>query len=429
MTNDARQAEVADRQLDGLMKLVDITCELAAQHDLDRILQTVTRGVCEALSCERASLFLYDAETHELRTQVVTELEIAEIRSSVDHGITGCVARERKIANIPDPRSDFRWNSSIDQRTGFYTRNILAAPVESAHDGRLLGVLELINKTDGAFDSFDEQLLVAFAAHAATALERAELLETARRSHELQMSIEMGRSIQAGFMPERLPQIAGYEVAAWWQPAEAVGGDYCDIVPLQDGRLGLVVADVSGHGVGASLIMASVRAMLHVLTRTLSDPEKILSLLAETISPDLKMGRFITFLVVALDPQTHRITFANAGHGPALHLARESREFHRLEATSLPIGFCQDFNIPTGPETTLDRGDLLVLATDGTIELRNPQGELFGRKRLEDFILQNRHRPAGDLCNVLSEAISNFHPGHHPPDDATLLVIERKLND
>lgn len=419
--------EQSSRRHGGLMQLVEITCELAAQHDLDAILQTVTNGACAALECERASLYLFDANTEELYTRVVTKLEISEIRQSVETGITGWVARRRKVANIPDPLADARWNSAIDRKTGFHTRNILAAPVVSAHDERLLGVLQLLNKLDGQFDEFDEQLIQAFASHAATALERALLLDEARQAHRLQVSVEMGRSIQTSFLPDRLPEIAGYEVAAWWEPAEAVSGDYYDLVQLPDGRQGLVVADVSGHGVGPSLIMASIRAMLHVVTRTYSEPDRILSLLAETIAPDLQDGRFITMLIVALDPRTHRIEFANAGHAPALYFERSTGRCRELESTSLPLGFLEDSPIPLGEPVKMAPGDLLLLATDGAIELRNQQGEIFGRPRLEQIVQDHIADPAPLLLQALRRAINGFHPHRQPPDDVTVMLLERKL--
>ncbi|MGE3313468.1 MAG: PP2C family protein-serine/threonine phosphatase [Planctomycetaceae bacterium] len=429
MTGELLDADTMQKQLSGSMKLVEVTCELAALHDLDRILETVTSRVCEALRCERASLYLYDEAKQTLRTHVATELEIAEIRTPVESGVTGWVARQREVANIRDPQSDERWNSSIDRKTGFQTKNILAAPLISVHDDRLIGVLQLLNKNDGCFDAFDEQLVQAFALHAATALERAQLLEDARQSHELQISINMGHRIQASFLPSRLPDVPGYELAAWWEPAQSVSGDYYDLVQLPDGRLGLVVADVSGHGVGPSLIMASVRAMMHVLSRTRSEPEQILSLLSETIAPDLGEGRFITFLMVALDPESHELTFANAGHGPALHFHRGSGTFSPLKSTGLPLGFATDFNVPAGNTVKLEPGDLLLLATDGTIEVPNAEGELFGRERLEKLIAENPHLPAPALLKVIRKAISEYHPATHPPDDVTVMILERKFRN
>ena len=427
MPPETLDPELLQQRLGGLMKLVEITCKLAAQHDLDEILETVTEGVRESLDCERASLFLYDDDRRELYTHVATDLELEEIRTSIDHGITGWVARERKAALIADPDTDPRWNGTFDQESGFRTRNLLAAPVLSPRDGRTAGVLEALNKREAAFSEYDLRVLEAFAAHAATALERARLMDEARRSHELQVSVELGRSIQTSFLPRRIPRVPGYEIATWWQPAEAVSGDYYDVLGLPDGRLGIVVADVSGHGVGPSLLMASARAMLHVAAQTGSDPHQIISLLSETMYPDLQSGRFITFLMIALDPRAHRVTFANAGHGPALHFRRATREFLELEATCLPLGVASDVELSASRSFELAPGDLLVLATDGAFELRNQNDEMFGVDRLKQLIIENRRLPASELLTVVRKAITEFHPGDHPPDDITVLLLERKL--
>jgi|HubBroStandDraft_6_1064221.scaffolds.fasta_scaffold38119_1 sigma-B regulation protein RsbU (phosphoserine phosphatase) len=418
---------VAPQQQDALLRLLDVTCELAGHHTLDQILQTVTAGACESLGCERASLYLYDAEANEVYTRAVTELELQEIRSSADRGITGWVVRNRELANIPDPAADARWNAGFDRQTGFHTRNILAAPIVGPNDDRLLGVLQLLNKHGGTFGPFDEQVIRAFAAHAATALERADLVADAKLSHELQLAVNMGRRIQQSFLPRRLPEIPGYEVGAWWRPAELVSGDYYDIVPLKDGRLGLVVADVSGHGVGPSLLMASVRAMVHVLTRRRTEPGEIVPLLAETISPDLDGGTFLTLLMAALDPHTHELTYVNAGHGPAIVFHRETLTFQTLKSTSLPLGFMSDFSPLPGLKLTMGPGDLLILATDGLIELLNDAREMFGRRRLEQLVRQNCTLAAPDLVMAIQDAIAEFLGDSQPLDDVTLMVVERKL--
>ena len=431
MSEETRSPESADppteieSRLNGLLTLVEVTCDLAAEHRLDRILDNVTRGVCAALDCERATLYLYEEQSGELRTRVVTELEISEIRSTIDSGITGWVARRRKVANVPDPRVDARWNSAIDRQTGFRTRNILAAPLISVHNDRLVGVLQLLNRNSGTFDEFDERLLQAFAVHAASAIERAQLLDEARRRQELQLAADMGRSIQIGFLPQTLPDIPGYEVAAWWQPAEEVSGDYYDLIDLPDGRIGLVIADVSGHGLGPSLIMASARAMLRVLVRESSDPGEILTRLSGTITPDLKEGRFITCLMAALDLRRHRLNHANAGHGPALHYQHHSGQFRTFRTTGLPLGFAEHGTIESTPETDIRPGDILLLATDGAVELMNEAGELFGTERLSQLVRANCALSADDLRDVLRTAIDQFHPRANPADDVTLLILKR----
>jgi serine phosphatase RsbU (regulator of sigma subunit) len=428
MLDRDQPADWVRHRLIGLTKLMEITRRLAAQTELGPILEIITDGACQALECERASLFLYDEKRRELYTRVTTDLEIHEIRTSIDAGFNGWVGRNKRALNVSDPASDDRWNASIDRQTGFQTRAVLAAPLISPRDERLLGTIELLNKKNGqAFDQADENLLLAFAAHAAVSLERVELLENFNKTREIEVSIDAARKLQAGFLPQRLPRIEGYELAAWWRPALGVAGDYYDVVRLPDGRLALAVADVSGHGLGPSLIMASARAMLHVLSRTISQPGRILTLLNETITPDLKLGRFVTFLLGALDTKQHTLSFANAGHGPAFHLQRRTSRIRQLEATSCPIGVTLD-ELRDSPEPIeIEPGDLIVLATDGAIEQRNAEGEMVGKARFEQLVRENQTVPAPRLIEILKTEIAGYFRGSHPDDDVTILILERKF--
>ncbi len=409
----------------GLMKLVELTCDLAALHHLDVILRTVTTGACAALDCDRASLFLYDRANEEIYTRIVTELEIAEIRVPVGKGIAGWAAQQRKIVRVDDPYADERFNPEFDRKTGYRTKNVLAAPLFSRVDGHLVGVLQLLNRETVAFGESDEQLLTAFAAHAASALERHQLLAQAKISQELQLAIEVGRRIQSSFLPDRLPNISGYEVAAWWEPAESVSGDYYDVLQLPDGRIGFVMADVSGHGVGPSLIMASVRAMLRVLTKSHSDPAEILNQLSPLIYPDLGDSRFITGLFLALDPTTHELCFSNAGHGPVLMLQRNSETYDTLAATGLPLGVMADFEYTSGETRHFGTGDILILMTDGAWELADENDNAFGVDRIETLVRENADRSATELLSILRKQILAHHPHKLPPDDVTILLLKR----
>ena len=409
----------------GLMKLVELTCDLAALHHLDVILRTVTTGACAALNCDRASLFLYDRNNEEIYTRIVTELEIAEIRVPLGKGIAGWAAQQRQLVRVDDPYADERFNPEFDRKTGYRTKNVLAAPLFSRVDGHLVGVLQLLNRETVAFGDSDEQLLSAFAAHAASAIERHQLLAQAKISQELQLAIEVGRRIQSSFLPDRLPNIPGYEVAAWWEPAESVSGDYYDVLTLPDGRIGFVMADVSGHGVGPSLIMASVRAMLRVMTKSNSDPADILNQLGPLIYPDLGDSRFITGLFAALDPTSHVLSFANAGHGPVFLFRRESRTFDTLDATGLPLGVVSDFEYDAGEPRQFAAGDILVLMTDGAWELADDNNKPFGADRIQQLIQDHADQSATELLAILRERILAHNPKKLPPDDVTILLLKR----
>ncbi len=426
MSTDSAETDPTQKRLTATLKLVEVARRLAHAGRLDDVLTQVAQGAAEALDCERATLFLHDEERQELVTRITTELEIREIRHRVDEGIAGWVVRRQKSANIDDPRGDARWISAIDRVTGFHTRNILAVPVVETTNGRVLGVLELLNKRDGPFNEFDVQLAEAFAAHAATALERADWENAARRRDELEFALRLARRIQTQFLPNELPEVAGYELAAWWEPADVVSGDYYDVVQREDGRLTLIVADVSGHGIGPSLLMASLQAMFRVLVRTCADPQRCLQMLELSIQSNLEEGRFITAVLATIDPATHRLTYANAGHGPSWHIAADTGTITPLEATQMPIGFgsAQEEALEAPPRT-IAPGDMLLLGTDGLLEVRNSAGEVFGRARLERVLVEHRHLPAARILDRLREAIRHFAADPPPPDDITALVVKR----
>lgn len=414
-----------DRRITALTDLLDVALQLGTEQELTRILQIVTNGACHSVDCERASLFVLDEARDQLYTRVVTELELREIRLRPDQGICGWVAQNREMAHVSDPQDDSRWDPSVDLRTGFVTRNILAVPLISRIDERLVGVLQLLNKASGDFDEFDQQLIQAFAAHAATALERRRLQDESTRAQELKQSMEMARRIQRGFLPESIPNVPGYEVAAWWQPAEFVSGDYYDWLPLSDGRTCFAMGDVSGHGLGPSLIMASLHAMLHVLTRTVTAPDRIVELLAESIAPDLKQSHFVSFLLVSLDLVTHDVGFANAGHAPALHFSHASRTFRVLDATRPPLGFPSIDMGQVHTQLQMNNGDLLILGTDGVIEVRNHAGSMFGVQRLQQIVSTACNQSATEIVDAIRTSVQQFQGQGPPADDSTLVLVKR----
>ncbi|HEY1599667.1 MAG TPA: GAF domain-containing SpoIIE family protein phosphatase [Pirellulales bacterium] len=426
-TNPAASETIytSQQRVAALNRLLEVTRRLAAEINLDKILGVIGAEACQALACERATVYQYNEQTGDLVTLAATDLEIAEIRHPLDQGISGYAARERTLVNVPDPSADPRWNSQVDRQTGYHTRSILAAPLVSPHDDALLGVLELLNNIGGPFDTFDEELIVAFAAHASVALDRARLVERSRRNQAVEASLQIARDIQRGFMPGQLADIAGYDVATWWFPQQAVGGDYCDVLPLRGGDTGLIIADVSGHGLGPSLLMASTRAALRALLLDHSSPEVLLRLLAESLASDLVDGHFITMVVAVLDPVTHTLSYANAGHAPALHYMRSADCFVPLKATGLPMGVADKPDFPAAPPLRLAAGDMVVLCTDGIVEAMDAEDRPFGLARLEQVVREHAEEPMAELVRHVGEQVEQFYVGDHPADDLTILVARR----
>lgn len=415
----------ADRicnSLPGLNRLLEVTRVLALEIDLAKALDAIVKEACNALECERALLYQFDAKRETLFTTAGTP---EQIHLAIDQGIAGYVARHREMLNVPNPAEDSRWDPTFDRQAGFWTKSVLALPLVASHDGRLLGVLELLNNLGGPFDSDDESLAIAFSNHAAAALDRARLVDDIQRRKDLEASLNVAREIQRRFMPSQMPTIPGYEVATWWFPNEAVGGDYCDVIPLANGQAAFCVADVCGHGLGASLLMASVRASLRTMLLSESSPQVLLEKLGLALLEDFQNGAFVTMILALLDPACNAVQFANAGHAPALHYSARSRTFTELESTGLPVGVIDQPDCPLGPQITLEPGDLIVLGTDGIVEAMDQRGVQFGLERLKECIQRLARDSMKDLTRGIGREVELHYIGDSPPDDLTLLAIRR----
>ena len=408
--------------LPGLNRLLEVTRVLALEIDLTRALEAIVTEACHALQCERALLYQFDPKRETLVSTAGTEVPF---QLKIGQGIAGYVARRREMVNVSDTAADPRWDSTYDEAAGYCTKTILAVPLVAARDGRLLGVLELLNTQGGPFDSDDESLAIAFSNHAAAALDRARFVEEIQSRKELEASLNIAREVQRRFMPSQMPHIPGYEAATWWFPNEAVGGDYCDVIPLADGRTAFCIADVCGHGLGPSLLMASVRASLRTLLLRETSPQVLLESLGSALVDDFHDGAFVTMVLAMLDPRSHHVRFANAGHAPAILYRAKDRSFVELESTGLPIGVVDPPDCPLGPVLTMHPGDIVILGTDGIVEAMDQRGTQFGNERLQECILKGAAGPLPELVRNVGRAVELHYVGDSPPDDLTLLAVRR----
>jgi phosphoserine phosphatase len=204
-------------QIEKLRCILDISRRLAATTDLDELLSMIIEAARQVLDCERATIFLYDPERHELFSRVATAAE--SIRFPADRGIAGAAATQGAVVNVPDAYADPRFNPQIDRETGFRTRNLLTLPLENL-DGDLMGVLQALNKPAGPFDRTDEDLACVLGAQAGVALHRWRLLEEFAAKQRMARDLELARTIQQAQFPEDAPVVPGYQIAGWNRPAD-----------------------------------------------------------------------------------------------------------------------------------------------------------------------------------------------------------------
>jgi len=293
--------------------------------------------------------------------------------------------------------------------------------------GELVGLLNLgPRRSEQEFSADDRALLNNLASQAGPALRVAQLVrqQQAEASERERMAQELrvARIIQQTLLPKSVPALPGWQVTVHWQPARAVGGDFYDFLTLPDQRVGFIVGDVTDKGVPAAMVMATTRSILRTAAEREVSPGKVLERANELLCPDIPQNMFVTCLYVILDPATGRLEFANAGHN--LPYRRGSDGLHELRATGMPLGLMPGMNYEQ-KEGFLERGETLLLYSDGLVEAHSPQREMFGVPRLEALMVDHTGGP-GLIEHLLAELAGFTGQGWEQEDDVTLVALERE---
>ncbi|MCE9584300.1 MAG: PP2C family protein-serine/threonine phosphatase, partial [Planctomycetes bacterium] len=345
------------------------------------------------------------------------------IRFPIGKGIAGHVAATKEIVNIADAYQDPRFNPEFDRKTGYKTQTILCAPLLT-RDNEVIGVLQVINKKDGAFSLYDEAFLLAFGSQCAMSLENARLLKDYVEQQKTKQAMSIARNVQQGLLPKAAPDLPGWDIAWKSIACDETGGDYFDFVPLPDGRLGVAIGDVSGHGMGPALLMASARSFLQALSRQTSNPASVLPTLNDLVSRDMESERFITLFYGALDPLTGDLRYSSAGHDPPF-LLRANGFCEELDSTGVPLGILSGSDFPCVEVAPMGPGDILILSTDGVWEAMNPADQSYGREKFRAVLESVKGQGAKTIVDTVYEDVIRFCAGAAQRDDFTLVVVKR----
>jgi sigma-B regulation protein RsbU (phosphoserine phosphatase) len=234
------------------------------------------------------------------------------------------------------------------------------------------------------------------------------------------------RQIQEGLLPKAMPTLPGFRIGGRSAPAQDVGGDCFDFVPLRAGGeedLGILVGDASGHGIAAALLAGQARAYLRALALACADVGTLLTLSNQRLASDLMEDHFVTAFLLCLDPRTRSLVYASAGHCPGYVLDRQGRAKAVLASTGCPLGIDPASEFPTGPTTTLEPGELLLLFTDGIDEAVSPDGKQFGLERTLDIVRAHRQGAPEAILDALFHSVEDFS-GHQLQDDITAVILK-----
>jgi serine phosphatase RsbU (regulator of sigma subunit)/anti-sigma regulatory factor (Ser/Thr protein kinase) len=305
----------------------------------------------------------------------------------------------------------------------------LAVPLVS--QGELIGLINLGRRlSEQDYSTDDRGLLNNLATQAAPALRVAQLVRQqqveARERERIEQELRIARLIQQTLLPKELPTLSGWQVAAHYQPAREVGGDFYDFLHLPDGRLGLVIGDVTDKGVPAALVMATTRSILRAVAQRFDSPGEVLKRVNDLLDPDIPPNMFVTCLYAILDPASGRLQYANAGHD--LPYRRHDGGVAELRATGMPLGLMPGMHYEE-KEIVLEPGESVLFYSDGLVEAHNPQREMFSFPRLRQLVASHSVDGGATLVDFLLAELEQFAGTNwEQEDDITLVTLQRSAS-
>lgn len=402
-------------QVEDLLKLQKAAQKISSILDLDQLVDKVVNDIARSFGCLDSDIYLHNEERGELALVCAHGCTGCEMHGpghslKIGKGMVGYVASTGQMHYAPDVRQDPYYIGCEES-----TLSEVAIPLHV--EGQLVGVFTASHTELDAFNPCQLRLLQALCSDVAVAVHNARRFQQEQRQRE-QMTREAreARVIQQALLPKTSPSIPGFSVSGLSIPVGAVGGDWYDFIPMDNGRWGLVLADVSGKGTAAALLMSATRGILRSLAAAACTPREVLTKLNRLLVEDFPAGRFVTMVYAVLDPAKRTLTFANAGHPPPLLMNGVSAQFLDVER-GIPLGLgASDFS---EVEVKLAVGSRLVFYSDGITEAGNLMDEEYGSVRLQEHFL----RTDASAESLLDE-VRSFADGAGLHDDASVILVK-----
>ncbi|MBN1890628.1 MAG: SpoIIE family protein phosphatase [Thermoflexales bacterium] len=408
---------------DRLALLYRLSQAFNSSLDLDTVLNRVVDEVIAATHAERGFVVLLEDDGSPV-FRVARGMDQGTIDDpyfQVSRSVVDRVTSEGQPILTSDAQMDERFSMRHSVML-LGLRSILCVPLKTRE--QVTGLIYVDNRfRAGLFTPEDLELLSAIASNAAIAIENARLYQLAVDQGRLERELQMAREVQTSFLPHTTPQIPGWEFAAWWRPAREVAGDYYDFIDEGDGRLGLVIADVTDKGMPAALFMVLTRSIVRASVLQ-SAPAEGIARANRLICGDAMRNMFVSLFYAQLNPASGELTYVNAGHNPPLLHQAGAKHVTALAPTGMVLGIDPDAAFDQR-SVQLEAGDFVVLYTDGVTEAANALGEELGEARLRQLALDQRHAPAAEMVAALEAALGEFTTGQPPFDDVTVLVARR----
>jgi phosphoserine phosphatase RsbU/P len=416
--------------IDKLRMLLDITKTISRSLDLDEVLNLVMDTLDSLIPYDAAGIYLVKCsqplaewggapdETCIFHTQAVRGYDtddLQELDLKMGEGLIGHVAVTGKPYVSHDVGQDRRYINARPR-----TQSEMVAPIVSNNE--VIGVFDLESDELDAYTNDDLEVLMLLASQVAIIIEKVMLHDQLIEKQRLETQLEVARQVQLQLLPPRDPQLEGYDISAYNFPTEEVSGDYYDWVRIYDDQIGMVIADVSGKGVPAALLMAFLRASLRAATHIGYAPHISMSKVNYLLWESIERNQFVTAFYGILDGTNRTLAYSNAGHSPAL-LMKIDGTVRFEERGGVPLGMFRDSRYYEYFET-IEPGEVFVLYTDGVTEAMSPAAEEYGRERLVAAVRQCRDQPAREMIDFIHRELIAWSEGHGVHDDVTLFIVK-----
>ena len=416
---DSVGPEELRRAADQLRVLVDVHQALADAMTIEDLLEGVLDRVFVHLRPQHGAIFLL--RDGELVRTASRSMEATADEFPESQSLAGEVIGKRLAAVVYDTTTDARFLEA-KSLIGAGVRSLVAAPLLTRD--RALGMIVLSSGlVEREFREPDMELLVVVASAIGLRMRNIALAEEAAERQRFERDVALARRIQVNFLPPETPRISGVEIYGGNIPSRGVSGDYYQVVERKDhGDLAVIIADVSGKGIAASLLTGYVDALCLAYLGEGHPPEEVFNRVSPQMNAKTPPESFATAFLGLIEP-TGRLVFASAGHDPVA-LIRSSGEIEWLMPTGMPLGLMPDATY-TAADAALETGDTMVLYTDGITEAANPEEEEFGRERLGECCVEHRTLPVDDLAHAIYDSVEAFARGVPYHDDRTLVILRR----
>ncbi|MFQ5601889.1 MAG: SpoIIE family protein phosphatase [bacterium] len=427
MKNVTQELHQLRSKVKDLSSLIEVSIIINSALELDELIELVMEKAQAVMKAEASSVMLLNEEKNILECAValgsVGEQVKKNMQLKLGEGIAGWVAQHGEPQIVPDVLTDPRFNPTVDSDTGFKTRSILAAPLIVKN--KTIGVAEVINRRDGeAFNNEDLELFSTFCRQVAMAIENARMYKMKLEAQKLEQQLEAAKFIQQSFMPESFPSFpeGTISIAAKSLPATSIGGDFFDVVKIDDDTVGVAVGDVTGKGIPAALYMARFVSDFRIYSQIYKYPSQVLKALNKILVDRSRRGMFVTFQYGLLNTATGRFTYANAGHIPFIKVNPEKGECHLIrDGKTVPLGIIDSFSV-TEKSLQLKQSEFIILITDGIIEAKNKSKDFYTLKRTLNTLLKEHSTVEALVANLLND-VQRFVNDAEQSDDLTIVAF------